>query len=333
MGGKVRAIAGVLVCSACLLIVCLFFLGRTRTSPVEQVNRKTGNNEEDKSSSEEIDATISDAKPATSSEPIRNVSPTLGLAELTEFFEQDVIEDARRQANIAAKRLRWLDLKKSGTTKWGSDKWMKEPDYYKQLETRELAQECFSRATFGFEMTIYNDPMYGYCSLEIFHNGFAELFKREDMWKGILHVYDFLSLKLNPQSDLRTIVRVSNHFMAFQELYRIPSFKEQVKGREAIFLQANLQVLKRYRRYLEDYDPVALGTKGSPGFFGEPCSVARVALMLAKQVAPQKYAAIEPALGRVRWAKEQKVEDLKSYINLVIEGFDGIVVNQSEPLP
>jgi len=249
---------------------------------------------------------------------------------MTEFFEQDIFEDAQRQANIAEKRLRWLDMKKRGVTKWGSDRWMKEPSYYKELETPELAEECFSRATFGFEMTIYDDPMLGYCSLEVFHNGFAELFKREDMWKGILHVYDFLSLKLNPKSDLRTIVRVSNHFNAFERMYRIPSFKEQVKGREAIFLEANLQVLKRYRQYLEDYDPITLGTKGSPGFFREPCTVARVALMLAKQVAPHRYAGIEPALRSVRWTKEQKVEDLKSYINLVIEGLDGIVSNELE---
>ena len=330
MSWKVRAIAGVLICFACLLIVYLFFVGRTRTYPVEQVNAKTSNNKEYNSSSEEIHATTSDKKPATSSEPIRNVSPTLELAKMIEFFEQDVFEDAQREANIAEKRLLWLDMKKRGVTKWGSDKWMKEPGYYKELETPELAEECFSRATFGFEMTIYDDPMLGYCSLEVFHNGFAELFKREDMWKGILHAYDFLSLKLNPKSDLRTIVIISNHFDAFQRMYRIPSFKEQVKGREAIFLEANLQVLKRYRQYLEDYDPITLGTKGSPGFFREPCTVAQVALMLAKQVAPRRYAGIEPALRSIRWTKEQKVEDLRSFINLVIEGLDGIVSNELE---
>jgi len=233
--------------------------------------------------------------------------------------------DAERKANIEIVRLRWLDLKKRGGGKWSFAEWMKEPSYHEELETPELAEECFSRATFGSEMTIYDEPMLGYYSLEIFHNGFAELFKREDMWKGILHAYDFLSLKLNPKSDLRTIVRVSNDLDAFHRMYRIPSFKEQVKGREAIFLEANLQVLKRYRQYLEDYDPIALGTKGSPGFFREPISVARVALMLAKQVAPHRYAGIEPALRSVRWSKEQRVEDLKSYINLVIESLDEIV--------
>lgn len=110
----------------------------------------------------------------------------------------------------------------------------------------------------------------------------------------------------------------------------MPKTQKSPRGRFPFDLPAGLQVLKRYSQYLEVYDPIALGTKGSPGFFGEPCSVARVALMLAKQVAPHRYAGIEPALRSVRWTKGQKVEDLKSYINLVIEGLDGIVSNELE---
>jgi len=102
MSWKVKVIAGVLVCFVCPLIVYLSFVGRTQTHPVEQVNAKTKNNKEDNSSSEAIHATTSDKKPETSSEPIRNVSPTLELDKMMEFFEQDVFEDAQREANIAA---------------------------------------------------------------------------------------------------------------------------------------------------------------------------------------------------------------------------------------
>ncbi len=128
------------------------------------------------------------------------------------------------------KRLQWLEKKEGGMTKWGSDKWMKSPEYYQRLETPKLAEECFSDPLFGFEMTIYNDPMDGYLSLETFHNGFAELFRREDMWKGILHACDFLSSKINTDSDLRTIVRVSNNFMAFDLLYRLSPLKSRSRA-------------------------------------------------------------------------------------------------------
>jgi len=46
MSWKVKVIAGVLICFVCLLIVYLFFVGRTNTYPVEEVNAKTSNNKE-----------------------------------------------------------------------------------------------------------------------------------------------------------------------------------------------------------------------------------------------------------------------------------------------
>jgi hypothetical protein len=61
------------------------------------------------------------------------------------------------------------------------------------------------------------------------------------------------------------------------------------------------------------------------GFFCEPCIIAQVALILAKQVAPQKYAEIEPEITSVRWPQKQNFSDLKSFLELVLKGTDGIV--------
>ena len=265
----------------------------------------------------------SDAELA-SSESARMVSPTYELAELIERFEKDYMT-GEQKASLAAAKTEWLSLKKSGYTRWGSENWMKDPDYYKSLNTSELVEECFSRAIFKNEMSIYNEPWFGLESLRIFHNGFAELFRREDLWKGILHLYEHLSSKLTREADLMQIVTVSGHFDELRKLYILSPLKEQVKGRERIFLAANLRVLKRFQWYLGNYDPERLGTGGSPGFFREPCSVALVALMLAKQVDPRRYLQIEPAITRVRWTEEQNPADLRSFIDLVVTSLNGFV--------
>ena len=272
--------------------------------------------------------TASNQKPASASDSsVTLVSPTYELAELIERFEKDCMS-AEQKANVAVARTEWLNLKESGHTRWGSENWMKDPDYYKGLNTSQLVDECFSRTIFANEMSIYNEAAFGFESLKIFHNGFAELFKREDLWEGILHLYEHLSAKLDPEADLIQIVSAASHLDELRKLYVLSPLREQVKGREAIFLGANLRVLKRFRWYLENYDPEKLGTGGSPGFFREPCSVARVALMLAKQVDPKRYAEIEPAVTSVRWTKEQKIEDLKRFINLVITNLEGFVSNE-----
>jgi len=298
-----KKVAGCLV----LALMCVIFAGCTTSSqPIGQPEAKDSDTE------------------LASSESARMVSPTYELAELIERFEKDYMT-GEQKASLAVARTEWLNLKKSGYTRWGSENWMKDPDYYKSLNTSELVEECFSRAIFKNETSIYNEPFFGLESLRIFHNGFAELFRREDLWKGILHLYEHLSSKLTREADLMQIVTVSGHFDELRKLYILSPLKEQVKGRERIFLAANLRVLKRFQWYLGNYDPERLGTGGSPGFFREPCSVARVALMLAKQVEPRRYLQIEPAITRVRWTKEQNPADLRSFINLVVTSLNGFV--------
>jgi hypothetical protein len=252
------------------------------------------------------------------------VVPTYELEELIEGFEV-IFEEAEEQTNYAVARMEWLALKKKGHTRWGSEHWMKDPNYYQRLETRELVEECFSRTIFANEMILYSKPQFGLDSLKIFHNGFAELFKREDLWEGILHLYEHLSAKLDPEADLLQIVTAAQQLDLLRTLYVLSPLREQVKGREAIFLDANLRVLKRFQWYLEHYDPEKLGTGGSAGFFREPCSVAQVGLMLAKQVDPKRYAEIEPVVTSVRWPEQQRVQDLESFISLVVKGLEGVV--------
>jgi hypothetical protein len=47
--------------------------------------------------------------------------------------------------------------------------------------------------------------------------------------------------------------------------------------------------------------------------------------MLAKQVDPKRYAEIEPVVTSVRWPEKQNVEDLKSFVSLVVTGLEGVV--------
>ncbi|MCX5676648.1 MAG: hypothetical protein NTX87_16760 [Planctomycetota bacterium] len=263
--------------------------------------------------------------------PERTVVPTYELGDLIRGYEQEPVPDADQKAGLAAAVAEWTNLRKAGRTRWGSEKWMKDPQYYARLDTPALAQECFSGfsgGVFANEMGIFNEPALGLESLRVFHNGFAELLSRDDMWKGILRVYDRLSSQIDPKADLPQIVRTSGELDELLKLYKLSPLKEQVKGREKLFLAAHVGVLKKYRDYLDNYDPKAMG--GSPGFFREPCSVAQVALLMAKQVDPQRYAKIEPAVTSVRWTREQNVEDLKRFIALVLDSLDGIPMNQEE---
>ena len=52
--------------------------------------------------------------------------------------------------------------------------------------------------------------------------------------------------------------------------------------------------------------------------------------MLTKQVAPERYAEIDPKVTQTRWTREQKTEDLKAVLDLVIREIDPVT---TVPIP
>ena len=173
--------------------------------------------------------------------------------------------------------------------------------YYAGLDTIKLAEECFSGGSAGtFRVHISSDEhrRFALVDIKVMHNGFAELFKRKDMWKGVLHVYDYLSMQLDPKKKFHDIFTPASTLGSISVLYEFPPFMEQVRGRERLFLDANLRTIKRFRWLIENYD-LKKGDWGEDSYFYEPFPLMYTALMLAKRVDPQKFPEIEAKITAI----------------------------------
>jgi len=258
-------------------------------------------------------------------EPKLVVSPTHELDDIIESFEKELIEESQRVMDYVEAEAEWRVYRRDGGTCWGSEEWMKTPEYYSELDTQALAVECYERTIFAHEMTIYDDPKLGWICLKIMHDGFAELFRRPDLWKGILAVYDMQASKLNPSNDLLAIRSASLTLHSLHVLYTLPEFKQQVQGREKEFLQAHVKVLKMYRDYIDRFDPEHVGA--SVPFFMEPVVVGEVSLMLLKQVNPSAYAHVEPVIRQIKWPQKQDLKDIRNFLEIVITATDDWAVS------
>ena len=163
-----------------------------------------------------ISTTILVCNPANSEEPAGKeiavvLDPAFGGTETRAVGQYKLIEKEVTLAVVFESENRLQGVKSRGETLWGSEKWVKDSAYYQSLDTCRLAEECF-KGLFYNEMNIYDHPEAGFARLKIMHNGFAELFKREDMWKGILHAYEYLGAGLNPQGNRK------EYFIAGSEL-------------------------------------------------------------------------------------------------------------------
>ena len=234
------------------------------------------------------------------------------------LFNPEYKESAETVAWLARFERKLLKSKEEGYIPWGAKPWMKPPEYYRKLDTMKLAEEFFGTSSaFASEFSRFarlgEGPRLRFIHLRVFHNAWAELVKRDDLWRGILHAYDYMSLRLKPH-DLDTNVMMAGNLGSMALLYALTPLKEQVKGREALFIAAHIRALKRFRDVIEKTDPKA----ESCGFFGEPGWMAEVGLALRKRIDPEGYARVAPLLGQIHWSKEQRREELKANLDLYI---------------
>jgi len=256
------------------------------------------------------------------SEPARPVSPTAELNGLIRLYERHQTEDDARAAELE-------EFKKTVKTNLGDrvgrwKDWMREPSFFKELDTPTLSKELFATRLCGYfsdRTRILEDADKALALLQLEHGGFAELFKREDMWKGILLANEDLSKRLMSEQAIREKGPCSlcaSALEAMRILYVSPPLKHQIKARERLFLASALRVLKSFKYVMDNHNASGL-------FYPEPVYTAHGALVLAKQVDPEKYARVGPIVASVCFPDKQRMADISSFTNLVIASLDGFV--------
>ena len=121
-----------------------------------------------------------------------------------------------------------------------------------------------------------------------------------------------LTAEVLAASDASPISRYSEALSALRRLYSdLPQLREQIRGRERIFLASHLRTLGRFKSFMDSCDAQGV-------FYPEPVWVAQMALALAHRVDPVAYARIEDGITSIRFSEEQKIAEVASLINLVI---------------
>lgn len=266
----------------------------------------------------EVQRSLAESMPST------RIIPTFGLDELLDDFTDDLATKIEDQANLEILRRDHIRYRDEGGKIWyKQEEWMKEPEYYKALDTVELAKECFdNNGLVGFEMGLTDTLDPAFIRLEIHHNGFAELFKREDMWKGLLDTYYYLGKEIDPELSLRRMLMAVLSLDGLNKFYHYRPFKTQLKGREKEFLAASVYILRKMDTYLKTYDPARLGLEEDDMPFScEAASIVNTSLLLLREVDSNSFSQVKPVLASVEWS-EQNLSNLKQYLDLSVRLLD-----------
>lgn len=166
----------------------------------------------------------------------------------------------------------------------------KTDDEYHAMDTEKLAEEMlggnFVRILLSCNDSRPEGQLRDLCGRL---PGFAEFASRPDLWRGILHAYEYNAAKLSPGNDQMTLMDGSFALSHMGILFEMPEFQAQLKGREPLFFKAHLKLLRNLAelsRQRWEFPTVAVRAM-------------YLTLPLAERTDPATFAEIRPELAQI----------------------------------
>jgi hypothetical protein len=153
--------------------------------------------------------------------------------------------------------------------------------------------------------------------LQVYHDGFQELFKRNDMWRGIIHYMDSVSRTLVPGVDLQHLVMHMLNINGIVYLYEMDSFANQMVGHEQEYLDAHLRLINAFVGFIDAHSASRDGD--TYGFFREPIVIASQAVALYRRVHPNSASDLELRLAGTISRRKQDMREVRSFLKQVLD--------------
>jgi len=199
-----------------------------------------------------------------------------------------------------------------------------------KMPTSELAQVCFSTSLFTRLLLLYDKPVHAFSVAKVRYPCYEELFNRDDLWQGILGAYSIYSSGLDPKGEpnnvMDAIIGLDNLPLVFQ----CNKMREQLKGRELLFIRAQVNALKKIRLYIKNDDDNS--TVSATPFFSvtAPISMINHSLVFAQKVSEEKSKTLIDNISKLQLSTKPKMGDIKNYIDISIAEFQQLLNSYPE---
>jgi hypothetical protein len=236
------------------------------------------------------------------------------------FFPAESIEMQElmhAQSNAEELKEFELELRKNIADGWEPTWQSLAPDLTREdcmkMPTSDLAEVCFSSSVITRALLIYNYPAYAFVRLKVFYPCYEELFKREDLYDGIIEAYSMYSSALDRKAHANTNVDSMMGLENLPYMFQIPQVKEQMKGNELVFIGAQLEALKKIRLYIDEDTDDALESSTPYFSLRTPISLVNNALLTMREISPNDPA--NDAIKSLQLPVKPNCGQVKKYID------------------
>ncbi len=181
------------------------------------------------------------------------------------------------------------------------------------LPTEELGKACFASGLPANLLLLYTNPNFAIRRLEVLHKhkGYAELFRRPDVWKGLIAAMEFHVSQLDPRAERAEGTDNINPIRGLRILpvfYAYPSIRKSITGHEKEMISAHIRALEKLITY---HDSQLFSLRVAPVLI-------KYGLALGKSISPQQYAAACSVLSQYGWGKDydQAIKELRRFVTV-----------------
>jgi hypothetical protein len=188
-----------------------------------------------------------------------------------------------------------------------------------KMTTDKLAQACFSSGYLTRRLLASNSGKHVYTliSVKVWYPCYGELFEREDLWKVVLDAYSMYASRLDPKRDPNTVIDGSMGLDTLGDLFQLPKVQEQLRGKETQFVRAQLDALKKVRRFIGG-DPNDAMRSSTPFFsLRVPVSLIEDSLVFMRRASPSQSAPVVAKICKISLSRRPTMGQVKAYIDAV----------------
>lgn len=256
-------------------------------------------------------------------EIVNVISPTAGLEGILAALRGQ--DDPNPDDLARYERMLRADMEIEGPPRVLADMLPKmEVENSADVSTEALAKACFKSSVLARRQlaSSQSNPAYALTEVKVFYPVYEEYLGRIDAWKGWLAAYSSYASAMGSNSNANELIDALIGMQTLTSLFWEPGMRSQLKGKELLFIEAQLEALKSFRAYLfSDKDERATS---STTFFSltVPASLVNSALALMIQSGGEDVRGEIVAVTSFTLPENYTMGDVENYLDLAIGCID-----------
>jgi hypothetical protein len=195
-----------------------------------------------------------------------------------------------------------------------------------KMPTKELGIRLWATGLHARELMTFDHANYAMKRLEVFYKGYAELFRRPDLWEAMIGGMDMLSSQLDTTRSDQENLSLVMALTTLPETYGYPPIRRSIAGHEKELIRAHVAALLKIKDFvLADSRRDASLSTAARVTRRTVIILSQTALALGKPLSPTRALAARRSLSQFQWSEGGTREDMPRYVDLSVAQLQGLI--------